>query len=178
LPFCLIGTTQIEPFIFQLFSSEKNTYIFITKISLSFGITIWAIPAMAIQTMLARYLMSINKIKVFIKTSLFTAIMGILLIGAAYLSNRHSYLRYCWMISQNIGLIAMLILGLNRSFSLNVIKSFLIPTMLLILIGVSTPFLFATKSLWFNLIEIFLSLFLSFLCIILFYKKLFFSNKS
>ena len=28
LPFCLICTSQIEPFIYQLFSSEKNTYIF------------------------------------------------------------------------------------------------------------------------------------------------------
>ena len=120
LPFCLICTTQIEPFISQLFASENNTNIFLSDLSLSFGITIWAIPAMAIQTMLARYLMSINKIDVFIKVSLATSIIGILLIGSAYLSNHHSYLRYCWMLSQNIGLIAMLILGLKQSLSLNV----------------------------------------------------------
>jgi hypothetical protein len=172
LPFCLICTTQIEPFIFQLFSSEKNTYIFISDLSLSFGITIWAVPAMAIQTMLARYLMSINKIDVFIKASLVTAIMGILLIGAAYLSNHHSYLRYCWMISQNIGLIIMLILGLNQSFSLNVIKRFLFLFILLIIIGVITPFLFATSNLIFNSIEILLCLLMSYLCIRFFLQKI------
>lgn len=170
-PFCLMVAIQNEPFIQLLFDSQNNSKGFLSDVSSSLGITIWAIPAIAIQTMIARYLMSLDKIYVFIKTALVTSIFGILLIGAAYLLNYHSYLRYCWMISQNIGLIVMIILGLNKSFSINLFKVFLPPFILLLITGICVQFMFSASNFIFNSIEILLYFLMSFLCIWFFFKK-------
>jgi hypothetical protein len=171
LPFCMIGTTQNEPFVKQIFESKENTISFVSDLSLSLGITIWAIPAMGIQTLLGRYLMSMNKINVWIIASSVSSMIGIILILAAFLSDNHSYLRYCWMITQNISLFIMLVLGLKNSTFFFKFNAFFYAFILLFFIGLVTPYLFLKNNLFFNSVEIILYLIFSLPVLMIYYKK-------
>ena len=171
LPICLTVSLQNEPFINLIYGSKNNSEIFISNISSSIIITIWAIPAMAIATIIARYLMSINKIRLVIMSSIIVTPVGILAILIIYYFFDQNYLRYCWMISQNLTLGVILILGLKQSFSIQSFTKILSPLLITTIICLSTSKVFETQNLVFNFLEMILTLILLLSCIWLFKRK-------
>ena len=171
LPICLTVSLQNEPFINLIYGSKNNSEIFISNISSSIIITIWAIPALAISTIIARYLMSINKIRLVIMSSIIVTPVGILAILIIYYFFDQNYLRYCWMISQNLTLGVILILGLKQSFSIHSFTKILSPLLLTTIICLGTSKVFETQNLVFNFLEMILTLILLLSCIWLFKRK-------
>ena len=171
LPICLTVSLQNEPFINLIYGSKNNSEIFISNISSSIRITIWAIPAIAITTIFARYLMSVNKMRLVIISSIIVTPVGILAILIIYYFFDQNYLRYCWMISQNLTLGLILILGLKQSFSIQSFTKFLSPLLLTTIICLGTSKVFETQNLVFNSLEMILTLILLLSCIWLFKRK-------
>ena len=169
IPICLTVSLQNEPFINLIYGSRNNSELFLSNISSSIKITIWSIPAMTISTIIGRYLMSINKINIVIISAIIGSTFGILGILIIYYFFDHNYLRYCWMISQNLSLIILLI-GMKQSLWIQIKEIFpLLFVTTIICFGTSR--VYETEDLLFNCLEMLLSSFLLFSNLWIFKKR-------
>lgn len=167
LPICLIVSLQNEPFINLMYDSRNNSELFLTNISASTKITIWAIPALIISTIITRYLMSVNKMNIVIISSITGSTSGILGILIIYYFFDHNYLLYCWMISQNLTFAMIVLIGMSQSLSLHSIKKVFFPLLVPTIICFSSSRFFEAEELLYNSLEMLLtvSLILSYLWI-------------
>ena len=156
-PVSLLGSLYNMPFLEKLFLSQNNSEIFISDISDSLSITIWAIPSLTVHTLISRYVMSVDKIHYFIYSSIYGAVCGICFILVVYWFLNDEYLRYGWMLAQNISFIMIFGFTFKKHISSIKIKLILGYIMVLTISNSGISFLFESVNLVHNSIELILS---------------------